>query len=166
MSKKLEILKQSLVKKEQELQSRFDTYFATVKQANGQPLNDKRNGQATLNKWERQNNAIRSAKESLEKTITAIEIEESKIANIEQVSEYIPTEILTLVEQGVLVQWRKHPHTFFVSGVEKARIVWIEKTKKVAHKFVGEIKEKEQRAKFVSVFNPLVTALNNQPKPA
>ena len=47
MSKKLEILKNSLAKKEQELQRRFDVHFATVKQANGQPLNDKRNGQAT-----------------------------------------------------------------------------------------------------------------------
>ena len=60
MSKRLEILKQSLAKKEQELQRRFDEHFATVKQANGQPLNDKRNGQATLNKWEKQNNAIRN----------------------------------------------------------------------------------------------------------
>ena len=68
MSKKLEILKQSLAKKEQELQRRFDEHFATVKQANGQPLNDKRNGQATLNKWEKQNNAIRTLKESIEKT--------------------------------------------------------------------------------------------------
>ena len=70
--KKLEILKQSLAKKEQELQRRFDVHFATVKQANGQPLNDKRNGQATLNKWEKQNNAIRNLKDSIEKTKSAI----------------------------------------------------------------------------------------------
>ena len=60
MSKKLEILKQPLEKKEQQLNSKFDQHFATVKQANGQPLNDKRNGQATLNKWERQNEGIRT----------------------------------------------------------------------------------------------------------
>ena len=60
MSKKLEILKQSLAKKEEQLNAKFDQHFATVKQANGQPLNDKRNGQATLNKWERQNEGIRT----------------------------------------------------------------------------------------------------------
>ena len=68
MSKKLEILKQSLEKKEQQLNSKFDQHFATVKQANGQPLNDKRNGQATLNKWERQNEGIRTMQKSIEAT--------------------------------------------------------------------------------------------------
>lgn len=162
MSKKLEILKQSLAKKEQELQRRFDVYFATVKQANGQPLNDKRNGQATLNKWERQNDAIQTAKESIEKTKRAIEFEEGKIKGVEHVNTFIPKEILELVESGVLVQWRKHPHTFFVAGVDKARIVWLEKTKQVAHKFVSEIKEQEQRTKFVRVFNPLGAVLNGR----
>ena len=162
MSKKLEILKNSLAKKEQELQRRFDVHFATVKQANGQPLNDKRNGQATLNKWERQNDAIRTAKESIEKTKRAIEFEEGKIKGVEHVNGYIPKEILALVEIGDLIQWRKHPHTFFVAGVDKARIVWLEKTKQVAHKFVGEIKEQEQRTKFVRVFNPLGAVLNGR----
>ena len=162
MSKKLEILKNSLAKKEQELQRRFDVHFATVKQANGQPLNDKRNGQATLNKWERQNDAIRTAKESIEKTKRAIEFEEGKIKGVEHVNTFIPKEILELVESGILIQWRKHPHTFFVVGVDKARIVWIEKTKQVAHKFVSEIKEQEQRTKFVRVFNPLGAVLNGR----
>ena len=55
MSNRLEILKNSLEKKEQQLEKRFDDHFADVKRANGQPLNDKRNGQATMNRWERQN---------------------------------------------------------------------------------------------------------------
>jgi len=160
MSKKLGILKNSLLKKEQELQRRFDVHFATVKEANGQPLNDKRNGQATLNKWERQSDAIRTAKESIEKTERAIEFEEGKIAGVEQANGYIPKEILALVETGELIQWRKHPHTFFVAGVDKARIVWLEKTKQVAHKFVREITDQEQRAKFAKVFNPLGALLN------
>ncbi|OWP86661.1 hypothetical protein BWK60_07725 [Flavobacterium covae] len=160
MSKRLEILKQSLAKKEQELQRKLDVHFATVKQANGQPLNDKRNGQATLNKWEQQNNAIRSTQESIERTKRAIEFEEAKIKGVEHVNTYIPKEILQLVDTGVLIQWRKHPHTFFVAGVDKARIVWLEKTKQVAHKFVSQIKEQEQRTKFVSVFNPLGAVLN------
>lgn len=160
MSKRLEILKQSLAKKEQELQRKLDVHFATIKQANGQPLNDKRNGQATLNKWERQNNAIRSAQESIERTKRAIDFEEAKTKGVEHVNTYIPKEILQLVDTGVLIQWRKHPHTFFVAGVDKARIVWLEKTKQVAHKFVSQIKEQEQRTKFVNVFNPLGAVLN------
>lgn len=160
-SKRLEILKKSLTKKEQEIQRRFDVHFSTVKEANGQPLNDKRNGQATLNKWERQNDAIRNAMQSIEKTKRAIEIEENKIERVEYANKSIPKEILELVESGVLVQWRKHPNTFFVDGVDKARIVWLEKIKKVGHKFASEIKEQEQRTKFVRVFNPLAAALNN-----
>ena len=68
MSNRLEILKNSLLKKEQQLEKRLDNHFADVKRANGQPLNDKRNGQATMNRWERQNEAIRNLKESIEKT--------------------------------------------------------------------------------------------------
>jgi len=160
MSKRLEILKNSLAKKEQQLNAKFDQHFATVKQANGQPLNDKRNGQATLNKWERQNEGIRTIQKSIEATKQAIEREESKIKGVEYVNTFIPAEILKLVESGDLIQWRKHPHTFFVPGVDKARIVWDEKRKKVAHKFVGEIKDQEQRTKFVRMYNPLNSLLN------
>lgn len=161
MTKKLEILKNSLAKKEAELQLRFDVHFSTVKQANGQPLNDKRNGQSTLNKWEKQNEAIRNAKESIEKTKRAIEIEEGKIKGIEYVNEsFIPKEILELVEAGELVQWRKHTHTFFVKGVDKARIVWLEKTKQVGHKFSSHLTDKEQRSKFVKIYNGLNKLLN------
>jgi len=67
MSKQLEILRKSLSNKEAELARRFDNHFATVKQANGQPLNDKRNGQATLDKWEKQNNSIRNQIAEIEK---------------------------------------------------------------------------------------------------
>lgn len=160
MSKRLEILKNSLAKKEQQLNAKFDQHFATVKQANGQPLNDKRNGQATLNKWERQSDSIRTLQKSIETTKRTIEIEEMKIAQVEHVNGFIPAEILKLVESGDLIQWRKHPHTFFVPGVDKARIVWDEKSKKVAHKFVGEIKDQEQRTKFVRTYNTLNSLLN------
>lgn len=160
MSKKLEILKQSLAKKEQQLNAKFDQHFATVKQANGQPLNDKRNGQATLNKWERQNEGIRTMQKSIEATKQAIEIEEYKIKGVEHANTFIPVEIQKLVETGELIQWRKHPHTFFVPGVDKARIVWDEKRKVVAHKFVSAITVQDQRTKFVRIFNPLGAVLN------
>ena len=160
MSKKLEILKNSLAKKEQELERRFDVHFATVKQANGQPLNDKRNGQATLNKWERQNDVIRTTKESIEKTKQAIDFEEGRIRGVEHANGFIPKEILNLVETGELIQWRKHPHTFFVDGVEKARIMWDEKRKVVAHKYTYQITTQEQRSKFVKIYNSLNSVLN------
>ena len=162
MSKKLEILKQSLAKKEQQLNAKFDQHFATVKQANGQPLNDKRNGQATLNKWERQNESIRTMQKSIKATKQAIEIEEGKIKGVEHANTFIPAEIQKLVETGELIQWRKHPHTFFVPGVDKARIVWDEKRKVVAHKFVSEITIQEQRTKFVRIYNPLNALLNGR----
>ena len=160
MTKRLEILNQSLVKKEQQLNAKFDEHFATVKQPNGQPLNDKRNGQATLNKWERQNEGIRTMQKSIEATKQAIEIEEGKIKDVEYVNTFIPTEILELVESGDLIQWRKYPHTFFVPGVDKARIVWDEKRKVVAHKFVSAITVQEQRSKFVKIYNSLNKILN------
>ena len=162
MSKRLEILKQSLSKKEQQLNAKFDEHFATVKQANGQPLNDKRNGQATLNKWERQNESIRTLQKSIETTKQAIETEEWKIKGVEHVNKFIPAEILKLVESGDLIQWRKYPHTFFVPGVDKARIVWDEKRKVVCHKFVSAITAQEQRTKFVRIYNPLGALLNGR----
>jgi hypothetical protein len=160
MSKRLEILKNSLAKKEAKLNAKFDEHFATVKQANGQPLNDKRNGQATIRKWDRQSNALRTLNESIEKTKSAIEVEESKIAGIENSKLFIPAEILGLVESGELNQWRKYPHIFFVSGVEKARIIWNNKAGVVAHKYVDSITEQEQRSKFVKIYNHLNSVLN------
>ena len=160
MSKKLEILKNSLAKKEQILDEKFNNHFATVKQANGQPLNDKRNGQATLNKWERQSDSIRTQKASIEKTKRAIEIEEGKIFEVEHT--FIPAEILNHVESGELNQWRRHPNTFFVPGVDKARIVWDNKKKIVAHRYAQLITEQGQRSKFAKLYNSLNIALNGK----
>lgn len=160
MSKRLELLKKSLEKKEVELQRRLDIHFATVKQANGQPLNDKRNGQATLNKWERQNEGIRTMQKSIEATKQAIEIEDAKIKGVEHANTFIPSEIQKLVENGILVQWRKYPNTFFVSGIDKARIIWDGKKKVVAHKYVNQIINQEDRSKFASIYNSLNYKLN------
>ena len=163
MSDRLEILKNSLAKKEQQLAKRFDDHFEDVKMANGQPLNDKRNGQATLNRWERQNESIRNLKESIEITKRAIEKEEDKIHACKyQNDNFIPKEILELVEKGELIQWRKHPTHFFVPSVEKARILWDESRKAVAHKYAHLITEQEQRTKFVRLYNGLNAVLNGR----
>lgn len=168
MSKRLEILKKSLENKERLFSAKLSAHFETVKQSNGQPLNDKRNGAATIDKWNRQSDSLRTLSEGIEKTKQAIETEESKIAYAEYVSETIPVEILELVKTGELVQWRKHPHTFFVPGVDKARIVWQTGTKLIAHKYTNQITDKAQQAKFVRVYNALNAVLNSrhqQPNP-
>jgi len=161
MSKRLEILKNSLKNKEQQFDDKLQNHIDTIKQANGQPLNDKRNGQATLNKWDRQNESLRNLKDSIQKTKDAIEREEGKITDVQQTNKTIPTEILELVQKGELVQWRKHPNTFFVPNVDKARIVWDNKRKAVAHKYAHLITEQEQWTKFVRLYNGLNSVLND-----
>jgi len=161
-TKKLEILKKSLIKKEAVFDERLQNHIDTVKQANGQPLNDKRNGQATLDKWDRQDESLRRLKEGIEKTKRAIEIEEGKIMGIEHANTFIPAEILELVKKGELNQWRKHPHTFFVPDVDKARIVWDNKRKVVAHRYAHLIETQEQRSKFVRLYNGLNSVLNDR----
>lgn len=47
---RLEILQNSLAKKNAVVDAKISNHFATVAQANGQPLNDKRNGAATFKK--------------------------------------------------------------------------------------------------------------------
>jgi len=157
MSKRLEVLKNSLEKKNKLFDDKVQNHFDTVKQANGQPLNDKRNGAATMRKWEKQNDSIRNTKKSIEKTEAAIEREESKIANVN--AQYVPDEIKKLLDDGTLTQWRKYPNRFFVKGVERARIVLIDDTT-VAHVYLKEIPNQEQYTVFRNVFNALNHALN------
>lgn len=156
---RLEILKASLIKKEALLDKKFETHFADVRQANGQPLNDKRNGRSTLNRWDRQSDALRNLKQGIEKTKRAIEIEEGKIVDTEAAKKTFPKVILDLIETGDLIQWRKHPNTFFVSGVDKARIVWNSKNKVITHRYTSEVTDKEQWRKFAKTFNLIRAAL-------
>ena len=153
MSKRLEILKASLEKKKAELDSRFSRHFADVKSANGQPLNDKRNGRATMDRWERQSDGIRSQKASIERTERAIEFEEGKIACVEHHRATFPPVLIRMIDNGALQQWRKHPHIFFVPGVDKARIIWERKLGDVAHKFTSTITDPDQRRKFAKTYN-------------
>lgn len=157
---RLHILENSLAKKEALYSKKIQQHFDTVKMANGQPLNDKRNGQATLNKWERQNNSIRDLQKSIEVTIRAIEREKGLIANVDASKCGLPNEILALIKSGDLIQWRKYPNRFFVNGVEKARIVWDAKKGMVSHMYIREIQDQEQWAKFREIFNSLSNSLN------
>jgi hypothetical protein len=161
MTRKLQILQQSLAKKRSQFNLKLEEHFATVKQANGQPLNDKRNGRATLGKWDRQNETLHNLRLSINKTREAIAIEENKIHGVNHVKELLPQAITDLIEKGVLNQWRKHPHIFFVEGVDKARIIWDFKKQVVAHKFVNTITDQDQRSKFALVYNSLFLTLRS-----
>lgn len=162
MEKRLDILKRSLDKKKDLFNEKLQEHMSTVKQANGQPLNDKRNGQATLNKWERQNQALVNIRGGIEKTERAIEREESKLKRVEVANTTTPSSILSLVASGDLIQWRKHPNTFFVTGVDKGRIVWDDKKKVVAHRYYSQIPDKVQKAIFAKIYNGLNKKLNDK----
>lgn len=158
--KRLDILKQSLEKKEALFNTKLMAHYDDVKSANGQPLNDKRNGFATMNRWEKQNDSLRNLDKSIETTKSAIAREESKQEYVKYVSSEIPKAIMDLVEQGTLNQWRKHPNFFFVVGVDKARIFWDFERKVVAHRYIREITDKGQWALFRDVYNSLNAQLN------
>ena len=155
-TKRLEVLETSLQKKEAAFDAKLEAHFADVKAANGQPLNDKRNGGATLGRWERQNDGLRSLSQDIEKTKAAIEREENAIAWVE--AHEIPEALRAMVEAGELNQWRKHPHTFFVPGVEKGRLVWLPKEKALGHRYANQVPA-EQYAKFRDAFNKARAAL-------
>lgn len=166
-SNRLVVLETSLEKKKAKLEQLFDTHFASVKEANGQPLNDKRNGQATLNKWERQNNAIRAQKESIAVTEAAIEKEIGKIVDSEAAQGGFPPIITAMIEEGVLTQWRKHPTTLFIKGVDKARLVYDAKQGLVLHKYTSALHGNEDQQKiFMAAWSRLKTEINDKKKVA
>lgn len=121
---RIEILKASLQKKEERFNTRLSKYFADVKQANGQPLNDKKCGVATMRRWDEQNVALGNIQKEIEKTKRAIEREENKANGIKRVLLLLPDEIVSLINNGTLRQWGKYPHIFFVEGVDKARLIY------------------------------------------
>jgi len=148
MTKRLEILEGSLAKKKSAFDQSIDAHFTDVKRANGQPLNDKRNGQATLNRWEKQSDALRNKQSGIELTERAIEREKGKILEVARALDGMPQQIVDLIESGTLILWRKHPNTFFVSGVDKARIQY--KGGKLFHKFTSSIKDRGNLQSFVT----------------
>lgn len=123
-------------------------------------MNDKRNGRSTLDKWDRQNDSLRRLQAEIEKTKNAIERERGKIFSVEATKETLPAEILTMVESGTLIQWRKYPNIFFVPGVDKARIIWDERKRIVAHKFTNTLTDTEQRKRFAEIYNRLFEIFN------
>jgi hypothetical protein len=155
MNSRLTVLQQSLAKKEAAFDAKLDQHFLSVKATNGQPLNDKRNGAATMRRFDSQNDSLRTAKQGIERTKEAIERERSKIANTERVADTLPQAVKDRLTDGTLEQWRKHPTTFFVVGVAKARIVVLDGGKVIAHRYLSSITDPEQRRIFARTFNEL-----------
>ena len=151
-TKRLEILQNSLQKKEAILDQKFDNHFADVKSGNGQPMNDKRNGQATLNRWQSQNNSIRSQQKEIEKTKAAIEFEEGKILDCQSILKNLPKPFLDALEAGEITQWRKFPNRFFVKNGGRGRIIW--EKNKILCSYVPESGTLE-RVAFAACFNKL-----------
>lgn len=156
MSKKLEILSRSLEKKQRELQRLIDAHIQDVRHANGQPLNDKRNGAATMRRWERQDAAITSMMASIERTKAAIAREEG----MNRYNEGLPEVIRELLQTGELKQWRKYPHIFFVAGVEGARIVWDARRRTVNYKYDYKVTDTEQWRRFCEVYRMVSNEIN------
>jgi len=155
-SKKLEVLQKSLQKKESELATRLENHFESVRSANGQPLNDKRNGQAIINMWNRQSDAIRNLNSSIEKTKQAIDRERAILAHVGHTTSRLPGCFIRMIESGEIEQWRKHPHTFFVPGVEKCRIIYDIKKGKISYKRPVDFSDADQWKKFAQTTNKLI----------
>ena len=156
MSARLDILQKSLVKKNERLDALFNSHFSSVKSANGQPLNDKRNGQATLDKWDKQDEMIRNQKESIHKTLRAIEIEETKIKRVDDFE--IPTYLTAYIESGEITQWRKHPRMFFVKDGGKARIVLLKDGSGIGYRGFDK-SSSEERVIFAKTYNEIQKAI-------
>lgn len=156
MSARLELMQRSLERKQAAFDARLSAHFDAARATNGQPLNDKRNGESTMKKWERQNDALRSAQAGIEVTQAAIEREAATIERVTAVE--LPAAIQSRIEAGVLSQWRKHPTTFFVTGVGKARIVLLPDGQ-VAHRYASQIKDAAQHKIFAKTYNELRAAI-------
>lgn len=159
---RLEVLRASLQKKEAEFARRLDAYMADVRSANGQPLNDKRCGAATMARWDRKNESLKALDREIEKTKEAIDREEAKIAGCAEALEELPAEIVALVEEGILKQWRKYPDTFFVEGVTKARLQWNRRRQRLEKRYDNLIKDEGERRRFAEVYERLAQTLKTK----
>lgn len=123
--------------------------------ANGQPLNDKRNGAATMDRWEKQSSTIRNAQNEVKKTERAIEREEGKLAEVEYANGKLPQYVLDMVVAGEITQWRKHPNTFFVPCVDKGRVFVDLDTGAIGVRYMHAV-PKDQYPKFRDTVNKML----------
>ena len=146
---KLDRLQISLAKKEALENKLFDRLFEMIRETNGQPMNDKKDGPAYFKKRAKIDDAIRHIQAGIELTKNAIEKENAARFRVSSVA--LPGFLAEMVENGTLIQWRKHPTMFFVKGVDKARIIYDPKSGNVLHKFSSSIPNQEQYDIFKNV---------------
>lgn len=159
MPSKIEKMKLSLQKKKDLFDRKLSEHYEDARSTNGQPLNDKRNGVATQKRWERQNNTLMNLNASIEKTEVAIDKYECQHSYAEVVLGKMPAPVKKLVEEKKIVQWIKHPTTFFVAGVKTGRFVWDFKKNFMFARYIHQIETKEEYAVFRDIYNGLRKAL-------
>lgn len=125
-TKRLEILNNSLTKKEKIFNDLFITYTEEVKKAQGEPLRGHGRGNQILKRWDKTARRITLKLKDIEKTQRAIDREAYLSRNKEKALMKHQPHIKKMIEQGVLNVWRKHERVVFVVGVEKARIYFEE----------------------------------------
>lgn len=157
---RLEILEGSLKKKERQFDEKLQEHFDYVRSANGQPLNDKRVGAATMRRWDKQDEYLAKLDKGIKLTKGAIEREKGIRKQVGEAKKDLPPIFLDLLNEGTLKQWRKYPNRFFVAGVDKARIIW--KDNNVYHKYLSQISTKEQRKLFADTYNKIYKTINDK----
>lgn len=157
-TKRLEILNNSLTKKQKIFNDLFIAHTEEVKKAQGEPLRGHRRGNKILKTWEKTAQRLTIKLKEIKKTQRAIDREKYKGKKKEKALMKHQPHIKKMIEDGILSVWRKHERIAFVVGVDRARIYfeeidsvyYIEK-----HKFYNEIECPEQKEKFKNIYNDI-----------
>lgn len=147
--KRVQILKASLEQKEQKLNELLKGRFAEAKQSNQK-----------LSEWAKQNAEVKEMLYSIETTKRAIKAEQKKVDKLKEINKKLPSEILELLEKGVISQWERYPNRFFVVGVKHARIVLDFETSNIMYQHLKLIPNEYQLNKFKAVYSELSEKLN------
>jgi len=161
MATRREILEASLKKKQDKFDQDLSIHMDDVRGAQGEPMAGHSGGEKVLSRWEKQNKSLKRQNDSIEKTKRALEREDDRDYNKQQAANLLkemPKIFQDMVADGTLNQWIKYPNTFFVEGVEKARIQF--KKGKAFHKYARHSGNYEQFQKFKAVYNQINQVVN------
>lgn len=170
--KRREILEKSLEKKRTIFNDRFRSHWDYTVGLQGEPIGGPRaQDRAIRNRLEREDRALRRMSEEVKKTERALAREERKEIDTANAYDALPEPLRAAIDAGLIVQWRRHPNTFFVPGVEKGRLAWIPESAKNAKsalrgtlvaRYAHQIPDQAQYAAFRDVANALWAALKPQ----
>ena len=110
---------------------------------------------------EKQKQTIVHQKEEIDKTKRAIAREEAKEHGTGYIYSLMPGYLKNMIDDGTLKQCQRHPHILSVSGVEGAKLYFNEKTGIVSRRYASKIQGKEQFLEFWRVFRELDTLQND-----